>query len=292
VTAGSGPASGVTAGRVDAHHHLWDPDRRPLPWMDGPWADPIRRAFTEDDLAAAATPHGIRQTVVVQAVADLDETRELLGLAARSPLVAGVVGWADLTDPAIADVLDDLLASPGGDRLVGVRAMVQDEPDPDWLRRSDVHRGLRAVAAAGLVYDLLVRPAQLPAAVAVLPGHPELTVVLDHGGKPEVAAGRMRPWSALVGRLAELPTVFCKVSGLVTEADHRLWRLEDIAPYVDRLVATFGSQRLLFGSDWPVCLLAASYGEVVDLAERTLAGVPAEEVFGGTARRVYGLPDP
>ncbi len=281
----------MTSGRVDAHHHLWDPARRELAWMDGPWADPIRRAFTEDDLAAAAGPYGIRQTVVVQAVPDLDETRELLALTARSPLVAAVVGWAELTDPAIADVLDDLLGSPGGDRLVGIRAMVQDEPDPDWLRRPDVGRGLRAVAAAGLVYELLVRPPQLAAAVAVLPDHPELAVVLDHGGKPEIAAGRTLPWGSLVSRLAELPTVFCKVSGLVTEADHRSWRLADIAPYVDRLVGLFGPDRLLFGSDWPVCLLAASYGQVVDLAERTLAGLPAEEVFGGTARRVYGLPD-
>jgi L-fuconolactonase len=282
----------VTGGRVDAHHHLWDPARRDLPWMDGRWADPIRRAFTVDDLAAAAEPHGIRQTIVVQALPELDESRELLALAARSPLVAGVVAWANLTDPAIADVLDDLLAAPGGDRLVGVRAMVQDEPDPDWMRRPDVGRGLRAVAAAGLVYDLLVRPPQLPAAVDVLAAHPDLAVVLDHGGKPEIAAGRTEPWASLVGRLAELPTVSCKITGLVTEAGHRSWRVEDIGPYVERLVALFGPGRLLFGSDWPVCLLAASYGQVVDLAERTLADLPAAAVFAGNARRVYGLPEP
>jgi L-fuconolactonase len=281
---------------VDAHHHVWDVSRRDYRWMDGPWADPIRRTFTVDELADVARPHGIRQTVVVQALADLGETIELLAVAAGHPLVAGVVGWADLTDPGIAGVLAGLRAAPGGDRLVGIRAMVQDEPDPDWLRRADVRRGLRAVADAGLVYDLLVRPAQLPAAAAVLPDHPELTVVLDHGGKPEIAAGRVEPWASLVAELAALPSLACKVSGLVTEAQPAgarpgSWTVEQIAPYVRRLVALFGPDRLLFGSDWPVCLLAAGYGRAVELAERTLAGLP-EAVFGANARRVYRLPDP
>ncbi len=193
----------MTAARVDAHHHVWDVSRRDYPWMDGAWADPnpIRRTFTIDDLARVALPHGIRQTVLVQALADLAETRDLLALAAGSGLVAGVVGWADLTDPGIATVLAGLRSAPGGDRLVGVRAMVQDEPDPDWLRRADVQRGLRAVADAGLVYDLLVRPAQLPAAAAVLPTHPDLAVVLDHAGKPEIAAGRIEPWASRVAEL-------------------------------------------------------------------------------------------
>jgi L-fuconolactonase len=284
--------------------------------MDGPWADPIRRAFTVDDLAAVARPHGIVQTVVVQAVADLAETRDLLALAAAHPFVAGVVGWADLTDPGLPDALAALRAGTGGGALVGVRAMVQDEPDPDWLRRADVRRGLRAVADAGLVYDLLVRPPQLPAAVAVLADHPELTVVLDHAGKPEIAAGRIEPWAGLVAALAALQNVVCKVSGLVTEADHRLhpptarsaprrrgrraqaasarrrWTVEQVAPYVARIADLFGPDRLLFGSDWPVCLLAADYGQVVDLAERTLAGLPSDDVFGGNARRVYRLPTP
>jgi L-fuconolactonase len=278
-------------GRVDAHHHVWDVSRHDYPWMDGPWADPIRRTFTVDDLAAVALPHGVRQTVVVQALADLAETRELLAQAASSPLVAGVVGWVDLTAPEVAATLAGLRAAPGGDRLVGIRAMVQDEPDPDWLRRADVGRGLRALADAGLVYDLLVRPAQLPAAVAVLNDHTDLAVVLDHAGKPEIAAGRVQPWASLVAELAALPHVSCKVSGLVTEADHRSWTVGQIAPYVDRVATLFGPQRLLFGSDWPVCLLAADYGRVVELAERTLAGLPADDVFGGNARRIYRLPD-
>src|SRR6266498_3724381 len=275
--------------------------------MDGAWADPIRRTFTIDDLARVALPHGIRQTVLVQALADLAETRDLLALAAGSGLVAGVVGWADLTDPGIATVLAGLRSAPGGDRLVGVRAMVQDEPDPDWLRRADVQRGLRAVADAGLVYDLLVRPAQLPAAAAVLPTHPDLAVVLDHAGKPEIAAGRIEPWASRVAELAALPNLSCKVSGLVTEAQPAgaqptgtqptgtrpgSWTVRQIASYVHRLFDLFGPDRLLFGSDWPVCLLAAGYGRVVELAERTLAGLPGEAVFGGNARRVYRLPGP
>ncbi len=312
----------MTAARVDAHHHVWDVSRRDYPWMDGAWADPIRRTFTIDDLARVALPHGIRQTVLVQALADLAETRDLLALAAGSGLVAGVVGWADLTDPGIATVLAGLRSAPGGDRLVGVRAMVQDEPDPDWLRRADVQRGLRAVADAGLVYDLLVRPAQLPAAAAVLPTHPDLAVVLDHAGKPEIAAGRIEPWASRVAELAALPNLSCKVSGLVTEAQPAgaqptgtqptgtqptgtqptgtqptgtrpgSWTVRQIASYVHRLVDLFGPDRLLFGSDWPVCLLAAGYGRVVELAERTLAGLPGEAVFGGNARRVYRLPGP
>jgi L-fuconolactonase len=281
----------VSGGRVDAHHHVWDVSRHDYPWMDGPWADPIRRTFTADELAAAAARHGIRQTVVVQAMADVAETRELLALAATSQLVAGVVGWVDLTDPGVASILAGLRTAPGGERLVGIRAMVQDEPDPDWLRRADVRRGLRALADAGLVYDLLVRPAQLPAATAVLTEHADLAVVLDHAGKPEIAAGRMDPWASRIAELAALPNLSCKVSGLVTEADHRSWTVEQIAPYVDRVVAEFGPGRLLFGSDWPVCLLAADYGRVVELAERTLAGLPADDVFGGNARRIYQLPD-
>jgi len=279
----------MTALRVDAHHHVWDVSRHEYPWMDGPWADPIRRTFTVADLAAAALPHGIGETVAVQALADVAETRELLALAASHPLVAGVVGWVDLTDPGVAGVLAGLRGAPGGDRLVGIRAMVQDEPDPDWLRRADVQRGLRVLADAGLVYDLLVRPAQLPAAAAVLPEHPDLAVVLDHAAKPEIATGRTEPWASGLAELAALPNVSCKVSGLVTEADHRSWTVEQIAPYVDRVATLFGPQRLLFGSDWPVCLLAADYGRVVELAERTLAGLPADDVFGGNARRTYRL---
>jgi L-fuconolactonase len=275
--------------RVDAHHHLWDTGVRSYPWMDGPWADPLRRAFTTTDLEAVAAAHDITETVVVQALADIDETCELLAIAADSDLVAGVVGWVDLTDPGVADVLGSLLACPGGEHLVGIRAMVQDEPDPDWLRRPDVGRGLRAVAEADLVYDLLVRAPQLPAAVDVMRAHPGLRVVLDHCAKPEIAAGHIEPWSSLVAELAALDNVACKLSGLVTEADHATWTGDQIRPYGERILELFGPERVLFGSDWPVCLLAASYDQVAGLAESLVGGSAVDDVFGGNARRIYQL---
>jgi L-fuconolactonase len=186
-------------------------------------------------------------------------------------------------------VLASLRACPGGSHLVGIRPMVQDEPDPDWLRREDVNRGLQAIADADLVLDLLVKPPQLPAAVDVIRRHPGLRVVLDHGGKPEIAGRRVEPWSSLVAELAVLDNVACKMSGLVTEADHARWTVDEIRPYGERLLELFGPERLLFGSDWPVCLLAASYDQVVALAESVLGDVPLEDVFGGNARRIYRL---
>jgi len=267
---------------VDAHHHLWDVATREYPWMDGSWADPLRGRFSPAELAAVTAPHGVTATVVVQAVSDLDETRELLAVAAESPLVAGVVGWVDLTAPDVADVLASL---PGP--LVGVRHQVQDEPDPAWLLRPDVLRGLRAVAAAGLAYDLLVKPPQLPAAVAVSRRLPELTFVLDHLAKPEIAAGGWEPWAGGVTALAALPNVSAKISGLVTEADWKSWRPEEIAPYIRHALDAFGPARLMFGSDWPVCTLAASYAEVLDLI---LTVTDQEDIFTNTARRVYGIP--
>ncbi|GGQ20178.1 amidohydrolase family protein [Streptomyces roseolilacinus] len=285
----------MTAGLVDAHHHVWDLAVRDQPWLDGPGTAPLRRAFAADDLAPAARAAGVRTSVVVQTVTGPGETPELLALADRHPLVGAVVGWADLTAPGVADSLAALRALPGGDRLAGVRHQVQDEPDPDWLLRPAVLRGLAAVAAAGLAYDLVVRPHQLPAATraaALLPG---LTFVLDHLGKPPVASGALEPWAGHVRALAALPHTVCKLSGLVTEADHAAWTTADLRPYADTVLDAFGPTRLMFGSDWPVCLLAARYDEVVTAARDLTGGLsPAERaaVFAGTATRVYGLPAP
>jgi L-fuconolactonase len=208
-------------------------------------------------------------------------------------LVAGVVGWADLTSPAVADEIGRLRAGPGGDLLVGIRHLVQDEPDPDWLGRPDVRRGLRAVCAAGLTYDLLVRPGQLPATLAVTGALGNVRFVLDHGAKPEIAHGRLEPWASLIRDLAARPNVVCKVSGLVTEAGPG-WRRGQIAPYVDHLLDCFGPTRLLFGSDWPVCTLAASYAEVVAVARdalaRWLGATELRAVFAANAVSAYGLP--
>ncbi|MEV1022820.1 amidohydrolase family protein [Streptomyces sp. NPDC050264] len=276
----------AAAGIIDAHHHVWDLSVRDQDWITGPELAPIRRDFTLDDLAPDARAAGVGATVLVQTVTVAEETPEFLALAERSDLVAAVVGWTDLTRPDVADTLAALRQLPGGRHLVGIRHQVQGEPDPEWLLRPDVSRGLTAVAAAGLVYDLVVLPHQLPAGVKAAAGHPELTFVLDHVGKPPVASGELEPWSSHVRALAELPNTLCKLSGLVTEADRATWTVDALRPYADTVLDAFGPGRVMFGSDWPVCTLAASYGQVVDTA-RELLGGPDEEVFAGTARRVY-----
>lgn len=282
------------AGRVDAHHHLWDPRRRAYPWMDESVAA-IRRPFGVEDLDAAAGPQGFEATIAVQAVSSVEETEELLTVAAASDRVAGVVGWVDLADPEVAATLAALRARPGGQALVGVRHQVHDESDPDWLLRDQVVDGLAAVAAAGLVYDLLVRERELPAARAVAQRLPELTLVVDHLAKPRIREAAMDPWAGELAALARHPNVACKVSGLVTEADWDAWTPTQLVPYVRHAVDVFGPERLLFGSDWPVCLLATGYGEVVAATAEALERVglgPAERdlVLGANARRLYRLP--
>jgi L-fuconolactonase len=278
--------------RVDAHHHLWDPARRDYPWMDASW--PIRRRFDPADLDAAAGPLGFERTVLVQTVATVEETEEFLAVAAASPRVAGVVGWVDLTGEDVAGTLAALRAAPGGAALVGVRHQVHDEPDPEWLLREPVLRGLAAVAEAGLAYDLLVRERELPAARAAVERLPQVRFVVDHLAKPRVREGATEPWASRLAALARHPNVSCKLSGLVTEADWAAWTPAQLVPYVRHALAAFGPERLLFGSDWPVCLLAASYARVVDAAAEALdrAGLGAAErdaVFGANASRVYGL---
>ncbi|MFF7200285.1 amidohydrolase family protein [Streptomyces sp. NPDC008141] len=278
---------------VDAHHHVWDLSVRDQDWITGPDLAPLRRTFTLDDLRPEARAAGVRATVLVQTVTVAGETPEFLALADGSDLVAGVVGWTDLTAPDVADALAALREGPGGDRLVGIRHQVQGEPDPAWLLRDDVRRGLAAVASAGLVYDLLVQPRQLPAAVEVVSRVPGLTFVLDHLGKPPIAAEELEPWAGRVRALAERPNTVCKLSGMVTEAAWATWTAADLAPYAETVVEAFGPDRLMFGSDWPVCRLAASYAEVVEAARTLTRGLSADErsaVFETTACRVYGLP--
>ncbi|MCX4445417.1 amidohydrolase [Streptomyces sp. NBC_01789] len=277
---------------VDAHHHVWDLAVRDQDWITGEALAPLRRDFTLADLEPEARAAGVGATVLVQTVTVAAETPEFLALADGSDLVAGVVGWSDLTAPDIADTLAALRELPGGDRLVGLRHQVQGEPDPGWLLRPDVLRGLAAVADAGLVYDLVVLPHQLPAATRVAAALPGLVFVLDHAGKPPVAAGRARPWADDLRALAALPNTVCKLSGLVTEADWRTWSTDDLRPYAETVIDAFGPGRLMFGSDWPVCRLAATYGEVLDTARALIEGLGEGErdaVLATTAERVYGL---
>ncbi|MFD8984758.1 amidohydrolase family protein [Streptomyces sp. NPDC059564] len=279
-------------GIVDAHHHVWDLSVRDQDWITGPELAPLRRDFSLVDLAPEARAAGVTATVLVQTITVPEETPEFLATAARSDLVAGVVGWTDLTVPDVADTLAGLRAGPGGEHLVGMRHQVQGEPDPRWLVRQEALRGLTAIAEAGLVYDLVVKPHQLAAAVEAAQRLPGLTFVLDHLGKPPIASGELAPWAEQIRRLAALPNTVCKLSGMVTEADWGSWTVDDLRPYADTVLDAFGPGRLMFGSDWPVCRLAATYAEVLAAADRvTVELSPAErrDVFTGTAVRTYGL---
>ncbi|MFF4364215.1 amidohydrolase family protein [Streptomyces sp. NPDC001604] len=281
---------------VDAHHHVWDLDVRPQPWLEEPGHEAIRRNFSSHALRSAATRpiagRRLTSTVVVQCIASVPETRDLLALAESDPLIGAVVGWADLTSPAIGDVLDELRAGHAGRYLRAVRHVVQAESDPHWLQRPDVERGLRAVGERGLGYDVLVRSHQLPQAIRLAERLPELPLVLDHAGKPAVARNELADWERQLRLLARHPQVHCKVSGLATEADHEKWTVEDIRPVWDVLLSAFGPGRLMFGSDWPVCVLAGGWNRWAATVEELLhdcSGAETEAVLAGTATTFYHL---
>ncbi|MEU9572557.1 amidohydrolase family protein [Streptomyces massasporeus] len=274
---------------VDAHHHVWDLSVRDQDWITGTELAPLRRDFTMKDLASEARAAGVARTVLVQTVTVPEETPEFLVLAAEHDLIAGVVGWTDLTRPDVDDELARLRALPGGRYLKGIRHQVQGEPDPEWLLRPDVHRGLAAVADAGLVYDLVVLPHQLPACVGAAAALPGLTFVLDHLGKPPVAAGALEPWASSLRALAALPNTVAKLSGLVTEADPASWTVEDLRPCADVALEAFGPARLMYGSDWPVSTLCAAYGDTLDLTRRLTDPHDHPQILETTATRVYGF---
>lgn len=274
--------------RIDAHQHFWDPGRYSYPWMAGDAMDPVRRAFTPADLLKSLQDAHIDGTILVQTLSSLAETREFLRLDAN--FVAGVVGWVDLTSPTVGDDLDELLAGPG--RLVGIRHQVHDEADPEWLGRDDVRRGLAEVMSRGLTYDLLVRARELPVAIDVVRALPDLQFVLDHIAKPRIAAGSDSAWTELMPALAAAPNVAVKLSGMVTEANWASWTADDLCPFVEHVVQWFGPERLLFGSDWPVCLLAGSYADVLsglDSALPALSPSERDQLYGGNAARLYRL---
>ena len=279
---------------VDAHHHLWDPARADYPWLTDELAA-VRRRFGPEDLVPSIQEAGIDRTVLVQTRSSLDETRDFLATAAEHSFIGGVVGWVDLTDPSVDEAIAELREGVGGSRLVGIRHQVQDEPDPDWLLRPEVDRGIAAVGAAGLTYDLLVRPRELPAALETVQVHSTVAFVIDHLAKPPIRSGQLEPWLSLIRPFGELDNVAAKVSGLVTEANWEGWQLADLRPFVDHAFEIFGSDRLIFGSDWPVCLLAATYQEVVEVARSAterLSPTERDQLFGETARRVYRLDRP
>jgi L-fuconolactonase len=275
---------------VDAHQHFWRYAPEAYPWIDEQ-KGVLKRDFLPGDLLPLLRAEGLSACVAVQAANSLEETRFLLDLADRHPFVAGVVGWVDL---AAADVERQLEDFAGRARLRGIRHIAQDEPDDRWLARPEVVRGVASLRRFGLTYDLLVFARQLPAAIELARALPDQPFVLDHIAKPQIAAARLDPWRADLRRLAALPNVCCKLSGMVTEARWDAWKPDDFRPYVDVVLEAFGPGRLMYGSDWPVCLLAGGYSDVMGLARRAVASLSRDEqaaVLGRNAGRFYGIED-
>ncbi|MHC1763159.1 MAG: amidohydrolase [Verrucomicrobiia bacterium] len=273
--------------RIDAHQHFWQYDATQYPWIQPTW--PIRKSFLPPKLEPVLRQAQIDGSIAVQARQSLEETHWLLELADQYPLVAGVVGWVDLRSPDVADQLASLAQRR---KLVGVRHVVQDEPDDRFLLDAAFVRGLGELRAFKLVYDLLVYPRQLPAAIELVEKLPDQRFVLDHIAKPPIREGRLEPWRQDLRLLAQAPNVFCKVSGMVTEADWTRWKPEDFRPYLDVVFEAFGTDRVMFGSDWPVCLLAADYSRVLKLVTdyvNRLTIADQERFFGGTAALCYLL---
>lgn len=272
--------------RIDSHQHFWSYSDVEYPWI--PQGSPLHRDWLPADLEAIHRSMGFAGSIAVQARQSLAESHWLLELAARHPSVLGVVGWVDLRDPQCSVPLAELAANP---RFVGVRHVAQDEPDAAFLARPEFVNGVKALSEFGLTYDILIYPRQLPAAIELARACPEQPFVLDHIAKPCIRAGEFETWIALFRELGSLPNVHCKLSGMVTEADNGA---PDSAflPYVRATLDVFGIERVMFGSDWPVCLLAASYERVLEIATNTLArcGVSGDglaAIMGGNAERFY-----
>jgi L-fuconolactonase len=274
--------------RIDAHQHFWDLTRFDYPWMP-PGDSPLRRNYLPGDLAPILEQYGFDGSVAVQATAVLGETWWLLELAAESETVRGVVGWVDLTDPLLGSVLDRCQKQP---KFKGVRHIVHDEPDLRWLLRGDVLGGLRELARRNIPYDLLLRPPHLPLLSELADRVAGLPMVIDHIAKPLIASHVMEPWARDMETAAKIPGMHCKLSGMITEADHERWSADDLRPYVGHVLKLFGPDRLMFGSDWPVCLLAGSWKQVLAAFTQACGAMPNEErekILGETARKFYRL---
>lgn len=284
-----GRAGGRGELRIDAHQHFWRYDAREYGWMDERMGS-LRRDFLPQHLTPVRAGVGFEGSVAVQARSSEGETRWLLELADGDARIVGVVGWVDLCAPAVDAALARFAAHP---RCVGMRHLVHDEPDVEFMLRPDFLRGLGRLAAHGLAYDLLLRPGHLPVAAEVVALHPEQRFVLDHIAKPRIAEREVAPWADDLRRLARFGNVTCKLSGLVTEADWRRWKPSDLTPYLDVALEAFGPERCMIGSDWPVCTLAGGYADVMAVVVDHVAGLTPDEreqVLGGTCARVYRIP--
>ena len=274
------------APRIDSHQHFWEYNPEQYPWIKRDW--PIQKSFLPHDLKPLLDKNGFDACVAVQARQTIAETKWLLALAEQHPFIAGVVGWVDLQADAPEQQFYDL-ANP---KLVGVRHVAQDEPDDRFLVRQEFLRGISILAGRELAYDILIFPKQLPAAIELVRKFPSQRFVLDHVAKPFIRDGTLEPWATQIRELAQSPNVACKLSGMVTEAPWFQWRLEDFRPYLDIVWQAFGEDRLMIGSDWPVCLLSADYSLTLGVVQNYLDQFPETtrlKVLGTNACRLYHL---
>lgn len=278
----------TVAERIDAHHHLWKYTAAEYGWLDESMAK-LRRDFLPKDLVRETAAAGIDGTVVVQARQTLEETRWLLDLADGCEAIRGVVGWAPIAGENFPGVMEEFENRP---KLKGLRHVIQGEKDEHYILREDFNAGIRAIQGSGLVYDILIHERHLPQTIEFVDAYPEQIFVLDHMAKPLIRESVMEPWASRIRELAKRENVWCKVSGLTTEADWSRWTEDSLRPYLDVVVEAFGAKRLMAGSDWPVCLVACEYGRWFDVLRRYFAGFSQDEqqrVFGGTAIEVYQL---
>ncbi len=273
---------------IDAHHHFWRYSPAEYGWIDDGMAA-IRRDFLPADLEREMGAAGVDAVVSVQARQSIEETRWLLALAAQNPFIAGVVGWVPLVSPS---VVADLAQFASHRKLVAIRHVLQDEPDPLFMLRADFQAGIRALRAFNLTYDILIFDRHLPQAIELVDQHPNQPFVIDHMAKPSIKQRTIEPWARGMRELARRPHVCCKLSGMVTEIGRPHWTITDLRPYVDVVLEAFGPDRVLFGSDWPVCLVACGYARWLEIVQELIVPLSPSEraaILGGNARRVYRL---
>ena len=278
--------------RIDSHHHVWYLSVREQGWMVGEALNPIKKNFSINDLRQAVTGCGIDKTVVVQTVTNYDETPELLELADTDDFVAGVVGFLKIDAADAISYLDKYESMRGFKYLVGIRDIAHDYEDVGYLSKPQVIKNVQELGKRGLVYDLLTKTPHMQAAIDLVKQSPDTQFVLDHISKPYIAKGEMQPWANKLQELAGYENVVIKVSGLFTEAGWKSWKQEDFLPYLDHVTKSFTPERMMFGSDWPVCLLAATYRQSINLMEQYTMNFSDSEknnFWAGTANRTYGL---
>jgi L-fuconolactonase len=278
--------------RIDSHHHVWDLSVREQGWMVGDALNPIKKNFSINDLRQAVTGCGIEKTVVVQTVTNYDETPELLELAETDDLVAGVVGFLKIDAVDAISYLDKYESMRGFNNLVGIRDIAHDYEDVKYLSKPQVVKNVQELGRRGLVYDLLTKTPHMQAAIDLVKACPNTKFVLDHISKPYIAKGEMQPWADQLVQLASFENVDVKVSGMFTEADWKNWKQTNFWPYLEHITNSFTPARMMFGSDWPVCLLAATYRQSIDLMEeftKSFSEAEKNNFWAGTANRAYGL---